>query len=99
LRVDAPLQVYANRQAIFVALTDNSLLGKVLNQLAANSPADMPMPGAPSSVFELDMEPDEVATAAIAPPADPLATPNLLAEERSLRDVLSGIDAGERLLS
>jgi hypothetical protein len=99
MRVDAPLQVYANKQAIFVAFTDNSLLGKVLTQLASNAPSDVPMPEAPASVFELDMEPAAAAEFKIAPPADPLATPNLLAEERSLRDVLAGIDPGERMLS
>ncbi len=98
LRADAPFQVYAHRQAIFVALGDLSVLGKVLDQLAKNVPADVPLPKAQTSVFE-DM-PAPAAASITAPPKpdDPLASPNLLAEEFVPRSAaLSAFDAGERI--
>jgi hypothetical protein len=102
-RVDAPFQVYAHRQAIFVAVCDNSVLGLVLEQLAKNAPADMPLPKAQTSVFE-DMPAPVAAPAAPAiieaKPADPLASPNFLAdEEEAPRKRIETYDRGERILT
>ncbi len=99
LRVDAPFQVYAHRQAIFVALGEQSTLGQVLVQLARNVPADVPVPTnkVQSSVFEDMPVPAAEAIAAPAPAADPLASPNLLAEELTPRNVLQSLEQSERV--
>jgi hypothetical protein len=96
LRVDAPFQVYAHRQAIFVALGEHSVLGKVLEQLGKGLPGDEPLPTAKTSVFH--DEPTTALEIASAPAlVDPLATPNLLAEELAPRNRLASIDAGPRV--
>lgn len=95
LRVDAPFQVYAHKQAIFVALGEHSMLGKVLDQLAKGVPADEPLPSAQVSVFH--DAPLPPVTDAILPAADPLASPNLLAEELAPGRSAIAFDSGPRI--
>lgn len=84
-RVDAPFQVYAHRQAIFIAFGSLSVLGKTLEQLAKNAPSDRPLELPKETVFDETKEAPTAAMMVAAKPEpkddDPLATPNLLADE------------------
>ena len=84
MRVDAPIQVYANQQGVFVALLDSSLTGRVLDQIRKQPPVDPALTGPRESVFDI------VAANASAQPTDAEATltgPNLLADQSSLHDI------------
>lgn len=97
LRVDAPFQVYAHRQAIFVALGEHSMLGKTLVQLSKATPSDQALPSSQESVFYDSPKTSSVLETAPAEPIDALATPNLLVEELSPRGMLAALDAGPRV--
>jgi hypothetical protein len=86
LKANAPVQVYANRQAIFVTAPDASLLGRqaeLLLQLAVPAEPEVGKPGVPL-VFDEPAEPASAEQPAPPPPEpkiDPmLATENLLAD-------------------
>ena len=85
LKAKPPLQVYANKQAIYIVALDACLLGRQAELLADASVAAPPAePDKPlHTVFE---EPKEAATTVSGPtdgqPSPALAVPNLLADLR-----------------
>lgn len=99
LRVDAPFQVYAHKQAIFVALGTESMLGKAIEQLGKSVPGDEALPTPQVSVFQYDapVSAPTTATPQPTPGDDPLATPNLLAEEFSPRSAIASYESGPRV--